>query len=138
MPLPIPDQVWDDITMDFIEGMPKSKGYSAILVVADRLTKYAHFVALKHPFIAVTIANIFIQEVVRLHGIPQSIVSNHDPIFMSLFWKELFLLQGSEVRRSSANHPQTDGQTEVVNRGPETNLRCFASNKPSSWTVWLA
>ena len=76
--------------MDFIEGMPKSKGYSAILVVVDRLTKYAHFVALKHPFTTVTIANIFIQEVVCLHDIPWSILSFHDPVFMSLFWRELF------------------------------------------------
>ena len=77
--------------MDFIEGMPKSKGYNAILVVVDRLTKYAHFVALKHPFTVVNIAKNLIQEVVRLHGIPWSIVSNCDPIFMSLLEGIIFV-----------------------------------------------
>lgn len=124
---------WDDITMDFIEGLPKSKGYSSILVVVDRLTKYAHFVALKHPFTAVSIAKLFIQEVVRLHGIPRSIISDRDPIFMSLFWCELFYPQGFELWWSSVYHPQTDGQTEVVNWELEMYLPCFASNKPTSW-----
>ena len=78
--------------MDFIKGLPKSKGYNTILVVVDRLTKYAHYVALKLPFIAMVVTRIFIQEVVRLHGIPRSIVSNRDKIFMSLFWRELFSL----------------------------------------------
>ena len=102
-PLPIHAQVWEDITMDFIEGLPKSKGYSAILVVVDRLTKYAHFEAIEHPYTTASIAKVFIQEVVHLHGIPRSIISDRDPIFMSLFWRELFSLQGSELRQSSAN-----------------------------------
>lgn len=66
-PLPIPEQVWDELSMDFI-GLPNSQGYNAILVVVDRLTKYSHFIAIKHPFTAVTIASIFVKEVVRLHG----------------------------------------------------------------------
>ena len=97
-PLLILDHIWEDITMDFIEGLPKSKGYNTILVVVDRLTKYAHFVALKHPFTAMVVARIFIQEVVRRHGILRSIVSDGDKIFMSQFWRKLFSLQGSELR----------------------------------------
>ena len=136
-PLPIPNQVWEDITMDFIEGLPKSQGYDSILVVVDRLTKYSHFIPLKHPFSAPSVATIFVREIVRLHGMPRSIISDRDKIFMSLFWRELFTLQGSELRRSSAYHPQTDGQSEIVNKGLETYLRCFSMDKPSRWWTWL-
>ena len=90
--------------MDFIEGLPCSKGYNAILVVVDRLTKYTHFVALKHPFTAITVAWYFIQEIIRIHGILRSIISDRDSIFMSLFWRELVTLQGSELRCSLAYH----------------------------------
>lgn len=73
-------------------GLPKSRGYEAVLVVVDRLSKYGHFIAIKHPYIARSIADVFVKEVVRLHGIPGSIVSDRDPLFVSNFWRELFKL----------------------------------------------
>ena len=88
-PLPVPTQMWTDISMDFIEGLPSSNGYTAIMVVVDRLKKYAHFVALKYSFTTVIIAKEFVANVVHLHSIPTSIVSNRDKVFISSFWQTL-------------------------------------------------
>ncbi|KAA0043541.1 transposon Tf2-1 polyprotein isoform X1 [Cucumis melo var. makuwa] len=116
--------------MDFIDGLPKAAGFDVILVVMDRLSKYAHFLALKHPCAAKSMAEIFVKEILRLHGFPTSIVSDRDKVFLSNFWHEMFRLFGTRLSRSSTYYPQSDGQIEVVNRGVDVYLRCFCGEKP--------
>lgn len=88
-PLPIPQGAWQDWSMDFVEGLPMSEGCNAILVIVDRFTKYSHFIPLKHPFAAAGIARLVLDNVIKLHGVPKSIVSDQDRIFTSTFWKAL-------------------------------------------------
>lgn len=137
-PLPIPLYVFADISLDFITGLPKSRGKEVIFVVVDRLTKYAHFMALSHPFSAATVAQAFIDNVYKLHGWPSTIVSDRDTIFLSAFWQEFTRLQGISVNMSTAYHPQSDGQTEVVNRCVEQYLRAMTLGRPTSWERWLS
>jgi hypothetical protein len=87
-PLAIPSQHWEEVSMDFITGLPKFEGKSVIMVIVDRLTKYTHFCALSHPFKASIVANTFMEIVQKLHGIPKIIVSDKDPIFTRNFWKK--------------------------------------------------
>lgn len=95
--------------MEFITGLPPSKGFTVVLVIIDRLSKYAHFAPLKVDYNSLTIAETFMNMVVKLHGIPKSIVSDRDKVFTSKFWRHLFRLSGTTLAMSSAYHPQTDG-----------------------------
>jgi transposase InsO family protein len=136
-PLLIPLQIWSDLSMDFVEGLPLSNGHSVILVVVDRLLKYSYFISLAHPYTSSKIAQIFVAHIIKLHGMPTSIVSDRDPTFISAFWRELFRLQGTTLKMSTSYHPQTDGQTEVVNKSLENYLRCFAHDRLKQWLSWL-
>jgi transposase InsO family protein len=102
--------------MDFVEGLPKSKNKDTILVVIDKFTKYAHFLPLSHPYTAMSIAQIFHNEVYKLHGLPSTIISDRDKVFTSSLWQELFKLSETTLNMSSAYHPQTNGQTERLNQ----------------------
>ena len=135
--LPVPKQAWDDISMDFIEGLPCVNSKSVILTVVDRLSKYAHFIPLGHPYSASSVARAFFDEVVRLHGIPSSIVSDRDSVFTSNFWKELFKLCNVQLNMSSAFYPQSDGQSEVANKVIAMYLRCLTGDRPRQWLRWL-
>ena len=134
MPLPIPRELWDLITMDFMDGLPQSGQHNCLLVVVDKRTRFAHFLPLAHPYTASKLANIYMQQLYKLHGFPGAIVSDRDPILTSHFWQELFKYAGTELRMSTANHPQTDGQTERVNQCIETYLRCFIQACPKRWS----
>jgi hypothetical protein len=119
------------------EDLPKSEGYNYILVVVDRFSKYAHFISLKHPFTYLQVAKSLLDGVVRLHGMPRSMVSDRDKIFASHVWKELFKLNNTTLLTSTVYHPQTDGQSERVNQCLEMFLRSTVYDSPRKWKSWL-
>jgi hypothetical protein len=103
----------------------------------DKFSKYSHFLPLSHPFTAFQVAQLFLNNIFKLHGQPSAIVSDRDKVFTSTIWKELFKLLDINLRMSSAYHPQMDGQTERVNQCLETYLRCFVHTCPTKWHHWL-
>jgi len=136
-PLSLPTQPWQNTSMDFITQLPRSEGYTAIYVVVDRFSKFAHFMPLKPGFTAKIVAQEFISAVVKLHGFPISIVSDRDPLFLSKFWHQLFKFSGTQLHYSSAYHPQSDGHTEVINRCLEQYLRAHSHGEPHKWVTHL-
>mgnify|MGYP000480071671 FL=1 len=124
-PLQLPDQKWADVSLDFIMGLPKSdSGRDGILTVVDRATKMVHLIPVYQTITAAETARVYWEHVGKLHGIPRSVVSDRDPRFVSRFWQEFWRLLGTKLRMSTAHHPQTDGQTEAMNRVIEMALRC--------------
>ena len=137
MPLSTPARAWSDISVDFIVELPRSRDMTTIMVVVDRLTKMAHFIPLRCLPTSAIAADSFITHVFRLHGFPNSIVSDRGSQFTSDFWKRLCNLLDINHSLSTANHPQTDGQTERVNAILEQYLRCFINSRQNNWVDLL-
>jgi hypothetical protein len=136
--LPIPTWKWEDISMDFIVGLPRmAKGFDSIWVIIDRLTKIAHFLLVKVKYPVTAYAELYIARILSLHGIPKTIVSDHGPQFVSKFWEELHKSLGTKLLHSSAYHPQTSGQTERVNQILEDMLRACILEFPQKWDECL-
>jgi hypothetical protein len=127
-PLEVPFVVWADISMDLVEGFPKVNGKSVALIVVDRFSKFAHFIPMGHPYSATSVARAFFADIVRLHGLPNSIVSDRDLTFTSNFWRELFKLSGVSLHMSTTFHPKSDGQSEVVNKVIAMYLHCLTGD----------
>jgi transposase InsO family protein len=138
-----PTAPWTNITMDFVTQLPVSKDpvtdyvYDSIFVVVDRFTKAAEFVPFRHSYTAEQLARVFLDRIIRHHGIPESIISDRDKLFTSNYWTTMLAAIGTKKKLSTAYHPQTDGQTERVNQTMETYLRIYCNQQQDNWVSLL-
>ena len=138
-PLPIPERPWQQVSLDLIVALPRTKsGHDAVVVFVDKLTKMVHYVATTTNVTAPQLSQIFMREVCRLHGVPESILSDRDPRFTAHFWRALWAQLGTKLTMSTAYHPQTDGQTERANRTLEEMLRSFVNFHQTDWDQHLS
>ena len=136
-PLEIPVNPFDHISLDFVTGLPVSRGKDAILVVVDKLTKYAHFIATTAEVTAEESAALLFKRVVKFFGMPSRIIGDRDPRWTSAVWNSLARLLDTRLALSTSKHPQTDGQTEVMNQHLETMLRAYVQDDRADWANWL-
>jgi hypothetical protein len=133
-PLKVPEWKWEEISMDFIVGLPRTQdGYDSIWVIVDRLTKVAHFIPVKATYLGAQLAELYMARIVCLHGVPKMIVSDRGTHFTSRFWKRLHESMDTKLNFSLAYHPQTDGQMERTNQVLEDMLRACALKHGRSW-----
>jgi len=137
MPNAIPEKPWSHISADFITKLPLAQGYDTILVVCDRFSKMAHFIATTEKMSAEGLAKLFRDHVWKLHGLPESIISDRGVQFAVGMMKELNNLLGIQTKLSTAYHPQTDGQMERINQELEQYLRVFIDHRQEQWPDWL-
>ena len=129
----IPEWKWEKIMMDFVSGLQRTpKGHDSIWVIVDRITKSAHFLPIRTTDPVKKLAKIYIREIVRLHGIPVTIVSDRDGRFTSALWKQLQAELGTQLRFSTASHPETDGQSERTIQTLEDMLRTCVLDFPGA------
>ncbi len=136
-PLPIPDRPWQHVSMDFHEMPPDRDGYDTVMVIVDRLGKRAFSIPCKKTITAKETAECFIDRVYRIYGPPDTIVSDRGPQFISAFWKEFTGILGIKLKLSTAYHPQTDGQTEIMNQYLDQRLRPFVNHHQDNWAKLL-
>lgn len=138
--LPVPCKMWADISMDFVSGGgigTSDNGFDAVWVVVDRLSKQAHFIPTHKTDTAEEIADLYMDRIFRYHGVPRTIVSDRDSLFMSKLWKTFQCRLGTKLHFSTANHPETDGQTERANKELRRLMRAFCQKTPRKWDDWL-
>jgi len=137
-PNQVPERLWQHISVDFITKLPISKGHDSILVVCDRFLKMFHFVAMTEKTMAEGLAKLFRDNMWKLHGLPESVISDRGPQFAAGMTKELNKMLGIETKLSMAYHLEIDGQTERTNQELEQYLRMYVNHRQNNWAEWLA
>jgi len=136
-PLPVPTRPWSHIAIDFVTGLPISRGMSTIFTIVDRFSKSCHLIPLRKLPTAFQTAQLLVKHVFRLHGIPQEILSDRGPQFVSQVWKAFCSALNCKSSLTSGYHPQSNGQTERMNQQLESTLRCLTSNNPTDWSQYI-
>ena len=138
MPNRIPYHRWQIISVDLIMELPQSHGYNSILVAMDRLSKQAHFITTTSNITSLGVTRLFQDGVWKLHRLPEEVISDRGPQFVSNFMQGLSEILGIKIAASMAYHPQTDGQTERVNQEVEQFLCLFVNQRQDDWYDWLS